>query len=82
MRCTVFNQLISHDTVCYMQSGEQVKQLGLIFMSEDDANALIEKVSANLLPSHAALQTSPMLCFPLIFQALRTTPACKSMRCM
>ncbi|CAL5227100.1 g10006 [Coccomyxa viridis] len=26
------------------ESGDQVKQLGLIFMSEDDANALIEKV--------------------------------------
>ncbi len=25
-----------------------MKQLGLIFMSEDDANALIEKVSQNL----------------------------------
>lgn len=28
----------------HVQSGGQVKQLGLIFMSEDDANALVEKV--------------------------------------
>lgn len=27
-----------------MQSGGEVKQLGLIFMSEADANALVEKV--------------------------------------
>lgn len=50
---------MSWSTWCHVQSGEQVKQLGLIFMSEDDANALVEKVcqTSLLSPSHSPLCT-------------------------
>ena len=40
-----------------MQSGEQVKQLGLIFMSEADANALMEKVTLPPTASTASVAT-------------------------
>ena len=48
--CYTQNQFLSQFTVRNLQSGDQVKQLGLIFMSEADANALVEKVGPAPLP--------------------------------
>lgn len=38
--------MCTYSLLMHVQSGGEVKQLGLIFMSEADANALIEKVRA------------------------------------